>query len=241
MGEAVNINQGSDFITKNKESTFSLTFFVGMAIYLTVIVIVGFWPTYFGNLLLGHEPADFGLVEISWEVHFHVSVFMAWMALLLTQTFLVARDNTKTHTKLGKYGFLFGIILIAVGLFMTFVQIEAAVAQNLITWSEVFPGVFATNSFVGMTGFAILLGLGYYYRTLPSSHKRYMLFATIAISNAATSRWEILIGPWSNEIINLMMVGPTWAYDLYNDRRIHRATLIGTGIVGIYFLKQYLL
>lgn len=241
MGEAVNINQGSDLITRNRESTFSLTFFVGMAIYLTLIVIVGFWPTYFGNLFLGQEPVDFGLVEISWEIHFHTVVFMAWMVLLLTQTFWVARDNTKTHTKLGKYGFLLGIFMVAVGLFMTFVQTEAAVAQNLITWSEVFPVIFATNSFVSISQFAILIALGYYFRTHPAAHKRYMLFATIVLVNAATSRWSILIGEWSNEIIHILMLGPIWVYDLYNDRRIHQATLIGTGIVSIYFLKQYLL
>lgn len=230
----------SVWVTNNKETSFSLTFFVGMAIYLTLIVIIGFWPTYFGNLLLGLEPTQFGLVEISWKVDLHAAVFMTWMLFLVTQTVWVARNDTKTHMKLGKYGFLWGLLLVAAGLFMMYVEIEAGVAKKVPIWSKVIPLVFAT-SVTDILRFVILLGLGYYYRASPAAHKRYMLFATIVIANAAASRWGILIGGWSHEIVNTFMVGPIWAYDLYHDKRIHKATLIGTGIVLLFFLNKYLL
>jgi len=239
MGESVSAIENLDSLTKNQESTFSFTFFWGMAIYLTLIVVIGFWPTYFGHLLLGLEPTQFGVVGISWKVDLHATVFMTWMLFLVTQTFWVARDNTKTHMKVGKYGFFWGLLLVAVGLFMIYVEIEAGVAKEVPIWSKIIPLVFAT-SVSDILRFAILLGLGYYYRTSPAAHKRYMLFATIVIANAAASRWGILIGNWSHEIINTLMVGPIWAYDLYHDKRIHQATLIGTGMVLLFFLIRYL-
>lgn len=241
MEETPSATQVVDFVNKKKESTFSLTFFVGMAIYLTVIVIIGFWPTYFGSVLLGQEPVSFGLVEISWEIHLHAFVFMVWMGILLAQTFWVASDRRQTHMNFGKYGFLLGAIMVVIGLFMTYVQVESAVAKEIITWSEAIPGVFTTNSFFSINQFLMLLVLGYYYRSKPAAHKRFMLIATIVIVNAATSRWGIMIGEWSNEIINLLMIGPIWVYDFYSDKRIHKATLIGTAIMSLYFLKRYLL
>ncbi|WP_445666602.1 hypothetical protein [Fodinibius sp. AD559] len=68
----VSANKTSDIATKNKESTFSLTFFVGMAIYLTVIVIAGFWPTYFGPYFSGEEVGHpKSLIENTLILHVH--------------------------------------------------------------------------------------------------------------------------------------------------------------------------
>ncbi|GAA5523454.1 hypothetical protein Asal01_03425 [Fodinibius salicampi] len=225
-------------------SSFSLTFFVGMAIYLTFIVVVGFWPTYFGDLFSGKEFAKSGFVEITWKTHIHAFVFMAWMGTLCYQTLLVARNNTKRHTKVGKYGFLWGVLVALLGLFMVSLVIQSGITQGLTTLSKALPGMFLSGGFVAIFEFAILLILGFIYRTSPDEHKRYMLFATIALANAAASRWGILInewtGPWASEIIHTFMITPIWAYDFYKDKRIHKATLIGTFIIGLYFLKRLL-
>ncbi len=230
---------------ENKGATLSLTYFIGMAIYLTLIVIVGFWPTYFGNMFFGQELVKNGILEISWKTHIHAFVFMTWMALLICQTILVARNKTRVHMKLGKYGYLWGILVAAFGFFMIFFVIKTGVTQGLTTISKAIPGIFRSSAFVAIFEFGILLGLGYHYRTSPNDHKRYMLFATIALANAAAGRWGILVGEWTGtwtpEIIHFAMVGPIWAFDVYKDKRIHKATLIGTAIIGLYFLKRYLL
>jgi hypothetical protein len=220
-------------------STFPRLFWVGMAVLLTAIVFVGFWPTYFGVVVLGQEAVDFGVMEISGVIHLHATVFVGWMALLLTQTGLVAWGRTKTHTTLGQYGAAFGIVVFGVGAFMTVSQWQTAVGKDVLTWAQA-PFV-AWHSWVGILQFAILLGLGYRFRIRPEAHKCYMVLATAVLVLAATSRMRLLIGPWAMEIMLVVMAGPLFIYDVYAERRIHRATLIGTGILLIFFVLRVLL
>lgn len=218
-------------------------FWVGMALFLTAIAAVGFWPTYFGPVFLGQDPPpEWGFVAISWPLHLHVAVFMGWMALLLTQTGLVARDETRRHMRLGSYGVAFGGVVILVGLHITFVHMQGGVAEGTWTWAEAPIG--ASNSLIPMlVQFPLLLGLGYACRSSPAAHKRYMLLATALLVTAANHRIVAFVwsGAWTNELLWVAEIGPLWLYDLYAERRIHPATAVGTGIVLLYFALEPLL
>lgn len=237
MGEAVNTNQGSDLITKSKGSAFSLTFFVGMAIYFTLIVIVGFWPTYFGPLFSEEAPGHpKGLVESTLVIHVHGLVMLGWMGLLLSQTTLVAGGKTRTHKRIGRYGAIFGIVVFLAGLLITFMQMLNGVQEGVVTWAGAL--LLAWPSEIELLQFAILLYLGYRFRKQPTAHKRYMLFATMVLITAATNRMGYLLGAWSSEIMGVAMVTPVFCYDLYTKRRIYPATLIGTGILSLFFIAK---
>lgn len=215
-------------------------FFLGMALYLTLIVIVGFWPTYFGPVFLGQEaPPEWGVVEAAWTIHLHTAVFMGWMALLVTQTLLVARGKPRVHMRLGKYGVTFGLALIVVGLVVTIAHIQGIVSRGY-TWINA--SIMAWNSLVPiLLQFPLLLGLGYFYRSRPDVHKRYMLLATVALVLAANDRIANFIWPgeWTVEIMMGAEISPLWLYDLYSESRIHPATFIGTAIVLLtYFISM---
>ncbi|MFB6097519.1 MAG: hypothetical protein ABEK84_00075 [Salinibacter sp.] len=207
-------------------------FWVGMAVFLTGIVVVGFWPTYFGPLVLGQEaPPDWGFVKAAWPIHLHAAVFTGWMALLVAQTVLVAREKTQAHMQLGQYVATFGLTVILVGLIVTVAQIQAFVSSGN-GW--ISASTRAWNSLVPiLVQFPLLLGLGYVYRMRPAAHKRYMLFATIALARAAEARIATFVwsGEWIVEILILAEAGPIWVYDLYVEGRIHLATVIGTAVV----------
>lgn len=224
---------------ENVESEQSRWFFVGMAVFLIVVAVTGFWPTYFGSLFIGQVPIQFGAVEISLPVHIHTAIFMGWLFLLLTQTVLISKDHTQTHTKIGTYGMIFGLLIFAVGLIMTYVQMESAVAKEFASWSEA--PFLAWRSFFSISQFATLLALGYIYRSSPEWHKRYMILATVAIVQAATSRMRIFLGPWGMEIMFVFLVGPLFIYDYYKKKRIHPATLIGSAIVASFFVMDRLI
>lgn len=225
-------------------------FWMGMAVFLVVIVFLGFGSTYGRQLVMGQEigadgPYDGGLVATDWVIHLHAAVFVGWMVLLLAQAILVARGRTRTHMTLGGYGGLaFGALVLVTGGLITYMQTRTAVSEELFTWAEA-PAVLIWEPFlgepvIGLVNFATLWGLGLYYRTRPEAHKRYMVFGTIALVNAATSRMGYLLGPWSNEIGLVAMVAPVFAYDLVTDGRFHRATLIGTLITGLSLALSYL-
>ena len=220
-------------------------FWVGMAVFLIVIVFLGFGSTYGRQLVLGQEigadgPYDDGLVATNWVIHLHAAVFVGWMLFLLAQTVLIARDRPQTHMRLGGYGGLgLGVAIVVVGAIITYVQVRAAVAAYSIPWADWSTHLLGSmESWFSLLGFAVLVGL--FYRHRPAAHKRYMVFATIMLVAAATSRMEYLLGPWSNAIGMGLMVAPLVAYDLYTDGRVRMATLIGTGWVGALRLVAYL-
>jgi len=214
-------------------------FWVGMAVFLIVIVFLGFGSTYGRQLVLGKEISGAGVVETDWVIHLHAAVFVGWTALLLAQTILIARGQTQAHMRLGGYGgtALAGA-LIGVGVLITAVQAQAGVSKGVFTWAEV--PLLTMQSWFGLLGFAVLFGLGLLYRRRPAAHKRYMTLATVMLVTAATSRMGYLLGPWENTIGFGMMVAPLLAWDLYTERHVLPATLIGTGFVAALLVVEYL-
>lgn len=205
--------------TKNVET--SQYFHVGMALFMTVIVFLGFWPSYFGPILFGQG------FEGHWIIHIHATIFLGWMVVLITQTSLVARNKTPTHMKVGRYGFALGILVLLMGLTITFRSYQQMVSEGTAT-----PFTFLWAPLVDMIEFSTLLVIGFTYRSRPEIHKRMMLFATVAILHAATGvRMDYLLGAWTTEIMFAILVALIYGHDLYTKGRVHRASLIGTLIV----------
>jgi hypothetical protein len=57
---------------------------------------------------------------------------------------------------------------------------------------------------------------------------------------AAIDRMDYLLGSWAFIIGIPIMVAPLLAYDLYTERRVRPATLIGTGFVGALLIAAHL-
>jgi len=210
-------------------------FWGGMAVFLIILVFLGFGSTYGRQLVLGKEISGAGVVETDWAIHLHTVVFMGWMALLLVQTILAARGQTQAHMALGGYGGIaLGVLVVVVGGLITYMQAQAAVAQGIVTWEE-WPTLLTGTmvSWLSLLCFALLLGLGLVYRSRPDAHKRYMVLGTAVLVMAAFGRMEYLLGSWSTTIGMGIVVAPLLAYDLYTEGRVHRATLIGTGVVWV--------
>jgi len=222
-------------------------FWVGMAVFLIVMVLLGFGSTYGRQLVMGTEigadgPYDGGVVETDWVIHLHAAVFVGWLALLLGQAVLAARGRIQAHMALGSYGGpALGIAVVLVGSLITWMQASAAVAKGQVTWAE-WPVILLGTmpSWFSLLGFVVLGGLGLRHRNRPAVHKRYMICGTILLVVAATSRMDYLLGSWANTIGIAVMVAPLFAYDLYTERRLRPATLIGTGWVGALLIAVYL-
>lgn len=226
-------------IAPDRDASTYRFFWAGMAVFLTLMVFLGFGSTYGRQLVLGLEVSGVGIVETDWVIHLHAAVFVGWMALLLTQVGLVARGRTRTHMALGGYGGIaLGAVVLLVGGLITYEQARAGVSEGLITWAEA-PTV-TMISWASLLGFALLLALGLLNRTRPEVHKRYMLFATIALVFAATSRMEYLLGPWSNSIGMGLMVVPILGYDLHSEGRVRVASLVGAAVMASLLAVKFL-
>lgn len=214
-------------------------FWVGMTAFLTLMVFLGFGSTYGRQLVFGLEISGAGIVATDWVIHLHATVFVGWMAFLLMQVVLIACGRTRTHMTLGGYGgsALGAAVLLGGGL-IAYVQARTGVSEGMITWSEA--PFFFPETWTSLLGFAVLFGLGILNRTRPEVHKRYMVFATIALVLAATSRMDYLLGPWSNSIGMGLMVAPILGYDLYTEKRVRSASLLGTGVMAALLAVEFL-
>jgi hypothetical protein len=195
-------------------------FYPALALLMTALVFVGFWPVYFGVLMGG------GGYTRHWVFHLHAVVFLSWMAFLIAQTILVAQRKTKTHMAVGEKGFILAGAVFVMGAVVTAVVVREWFAEGVVT---TWPGAAweASAPVTDITQFAILIALGWRYRRRPEFHKRYMVFATIAILPAATARTAYLLGPWSLEILFAGLIGLLLVRDVGQNGRVHPASLWG--------------
>ena len=191
---------------------------------MSALVIAGFWPTYLWPLLSGGELPSSALL------HVHAAVFFGWMAILVRQTWLVARRRSREHIARGAWGFAW-----AGAVFLTGVAVSVYLMQRLLGTGDVsgLSGALwaASAPLLDITQFAILVALGWRSRKRRDRHKRYMALATIAIMPAATARMGYLLGPWSMEMIFASVVTALVAYDLKDTQRVHTTTVIGVLIL----------
>src|SRR5205823_3407581 len=152
-------------------------FYIGMTIAIAVTVFAGFARTFYLRPYFQSQPLIPLLV-------LHGVVFTSWLALLLTQTTLIAAKRTRTHMRLGIAGGLLAVLMITIG--TTTAIIRAKSFEPPPGFSS--PLVFLTIPLGDMLVFAILVGAAFYFRRRMDVHKRLMLLATIAILPAAAAR-----------------------------------------------------
>lgn len=216
-------------------------FFIGMAVFLIMMVILGFGSTYGYQLGMGQEISGLGVVETDWVIHTHAAVFVGWLILLFIQTVFISKGQTQNHIAVGKkIGIGLAIAVLIAGSLITYDQILTLISKGIYTTKEWVDILLITmQSWMGLLLFAGLFGLGWIYRKHPEVHKRYMIFATIMLVFATTSRMEYLLGSWDNTIGIGLMVAPIFIFDLYTRSRVHNATLIGTAGAIISLIIQY--
>jgi len=195
------------------------TFYVAMSILLLVMIVVGFWPSYFGPLTRGETEAP-------WVLHVHGAIYMAWMLMLVLQTWLAATGRIRTHRKVGTYGIALGSVVFALGLLVSFVAPVMTYNAGTRTLDE------AAGFMLIPLGDMVLFGSLFFpaiaLRNQPEKHKRLMLMAVIAIAFAAIFRMQALGLPLSIGLA-LWFTLPILCmiYDWRTQKRVHPIYLIG--------------
>lgn len=204
-------------------------FYMGIAVFMTVLVLNGFGPGYFFPLLGGNVP------EVHWVIHLHGAIFIGWMALLLIQVALVALGKTSSHRKLGSVGIAYGFSVLLMGLIAGFVTPVLHVSSG--EWDVDRAAGFLLVILGDMALWGGFFGAAVFYRRKPQIHKRLILLATVALLFAAIGRNQpiepliLQLAVWLSPILLAM------AFDLWSRKRIHPAYLIGTAILLIAYLR----
>ncbi len=231
------------------------TFFFWMSALLLAILVIGFSPTLY---LRGFFPAE----PIPGYLYAHGSILTAWYVWLVLQTSLVRNGRTATHRRMGVIGAVIGTAVIFAGPMATvgaigrihvafpdwntdMAAVEPSLGVQGVTIVR-FMAQVAWGNFVSIVVFAGMLAAAVVLRRNPQAHKRLMLLGSIAIVGPAVariSRWPIFGGE-SGPFIPIVLVSLVLAvvvHDLVTTRKLHRATLIGVGVIAAGAIAQQLI
>jgi hypothetical protein len=192
--------------------------FVPLALLITLIAFVGFWPTYFGKVLAGTVSAPL-------IIHIHAAVFVLWLALFIAQAVLAATGRRALHVKLGPWLMAYGVLLIAVALLTSVAIFHQRVAAG--NFADAARRLFAPLR--DMLVFAPFLAAGWIYRRKPEIHKRIMVAATTILLIAAVTRLAFLGKPVPMPQFLLVWLAPIYlamAWDWYTRRVVHPVYVI---------------
>ncbi len=198
-------------------------FFLFISILLAAIVFAGFARTFFLN-------SYFAKLQLRPVFVVHGIVFSSWIALIITQTSLIAAKQVQIHRKLG-YASI-GLVLLMIG-FGWYMAVDAA-RRGFTPTPAVPPLRFFAISFFDLINFVILITAAYLYRNRAEIHKRLIIVSTIVILPPATARIVFLfsdnaplIKAYAFDIVVLLICA---GYDLATRRRVHPAYLYAGGL-----------
>jgi len=204
-------------------------FYIGLSLLMTVLVAIGFWPSYYGPLIRGASQAPAIL-------HFHGVIYVGWLALLIVQAMLAARGRIRAHRSLGNIGIGYGVLVWLVGMLVSFVAPIAHV--NAGEWTIDQAAAFLPIPLGDMVLFGGFFAAAVAYRPKPEIHKRLMLLATLAIVFAAAFRLQAAGVPMPAALA--LWFAPLFlgvAYDRLTRGSVHPVYWIGAAAMAFALLR----
>lgn len=197
---------------------FDRRLFAAVAILFPVAVLIGFAPTYYFKLAFDSPPLNL-------LVHAHGLFMTAWIALFMTQVYLISSKRVKIHQRLGILGIILAPILVALG---AMTGIASAARGGGV------PGIPPLSFLIVPLGdvfvFAILFAGAIYYRRKPADHKRLMLLTVLNFLPPALGRFPFAFAgtpPFFYGVPDLLAV-VFLIYDTWRNGKLNKVFLAGT-------------
>ena len=201
-------------------------FYSRMAIFLVVVVLLGFAPSFYLKGVVPPYPRPNPTLPPA--VMFHGLMFTLWMALLVIQTQLVSTRRVENHMRLGKAAMLIAIALVPV-MYLTAVWAVPRESHppftDSLNWTAIPLAV--------IPAFAFLIYEAWRRRKQAQWHKRLMLGATILfVAGPGFSRIPLSPPSFWGFTIQLLagttlLYAPLFIWDWRTQGKVHPATWIG--------------
>lgn len=202
--------------------------FIGAAMGVALIVFIGFARSYYLRSL-------FGLPVLPLLVHAHGLLMTTWTVLFLTQTCLIAAQRVEWHRRLGVFGTVLAILIVAVGAVVTF-QAAAGVVRAPPTHPPGFLVILGFNM-VDLAIFAGLIGTAIALRRRGDYHKRLMLLATLSLLGQPLAR---VVSDSHAVLLLYLCVLICVAVDTFRNRRLHPVFAWGAPLIIVSLQLTYL-
>jgi hypothetical protein len=203
-------------------------FYFFMSLLITAVVVYGFSFTINPNLLHARiKPPQI--------VYLHSYVYSAWLLFFILQSALVRSRNVRLHRALGWLGTAFAVAIVVLGYTTSTAVLRLAIQRRLP-----FPTVsFLFVEIMELVCFAGPFALAIYWRKRPDFHRRLMLIATCALTEAAFGRIPSLPSLFAPAGVDaLILLG--LVRDIVVERRIHKVYLYALPImIFLQIIAEY--
>ncbi len=206
-------------------------FFLVTAALMTLIVFLGFLPSFYLRPHFRTQPLPLHLIV-------HGVIMTAWQLLFLAQTILVARRRTDLHRRLGVVGVGLAALVVVTGIVATVLQ-PARLAEAGVTLP--FPvELLVIGNLFGFCLFSGLVAAAFWRRRDAPSHKRLIFWAcVVTLGPALTPARDLgaMIAPFFPAMFppEIALGWIAWIALLLHDwrtvRSFHPVTIIGGFLV----------
>ena len=182
-------------------------------------VILGFVIIAFGGKAVLNSKI---LPPITMMPHFHAVTMLSWFGLLAVQSSLIDMGRNSLHRWLGR---LSPIVVIS------FIIFSAVISKA--NWDRVGDPLLMTANIVNISLFSGFYVSGVLLRAHTDTHRRLMIFATLALMGPAAARIPEIFDAnvfLSLPILLAFMFTPL-LHDRFVRRNIPRVTLVGTPLL----------
>jgi hypothetical protein len=193
--------------------------YVPAAIAVCALVVAGFWPSYFSKLFSAQSQ------PLTVLVHMHGALMTAWIALFIVQVSLISVGRADLHRRLGVVGFALLALILIVALPTTIVATKLG-GHHMP--GPALPGLALVIA--AFAEFVTLASLGLFYRYRSDIHKRLMVLASFAATDAGVARlpFDFLDSILKVHLANDLVLFAVIVVDTVRHRRLHPAFLWGS-------------
>jgi hypothetical protein len=168
------------------------------------LIAAGFYKTYFTAL-----PQHF--FDISWYVHLHAGLGVAWVLLLFTQLFLIKNGRRSLHRRMGRWGMaLFALFLLSALPMAFFIWLRGDRFLQFVAISEI---ALSAAFFAG----------GMFWRKKTAIHSRLMAATGLVLIDPVAGRIAGFLlelpGQWGNHLPFLLINGLLLAFIFWDKKR----------------------
>lgn len=192
-------------------------FYFSMSLLIAAVVVYGFSHTVNDRLIHATPPRP-------WILWVHGAVFTGWLGYFIFQSALVRTHHVKLHRLTGWFGAALGVLIPVLGIWTAIIMHRFDLTYFHASAVQ-FPPTARNSAFFSIQGldmllFAVFFWLAILWRKKPEFHRRLVLIATCALTDAGFGRFPMIPHHWFEAGVDaLILLGV--ARDLIVNRRIH--------------------
>jgi hypothetical protein len=209
-------------MTTKSASFWPQYFYFFMSLLIAVTVVYGFGHTIDHNLIHASPLPPFVL-------YIHAIVFPGWVVFFIVQSALVRSHSVRLHRWLGWFGVGLAVAIVVIGVWTSISIVRFSIQQKDPFNSTAFTIVQVLD----LACFFVPFAFAIYWRKRPEFHRRSMLIASCALTDAAFGRFPELPLVFSPAGVHaLICLGVI--RDLIVERGVHKVYLHALPILIVY-------